>query len=251
MKISLIVPCFNEELNIQKGVLDKIGNFTKGNSEFSEVIIIDDGSTDHSKKFIKETYLPKFAKFKLFENPHRGKAASVISGIRKALADYVMFIDIDLATPIEEAEKLIKEAREGSIIVIGKRDSSRVGAPILRKIMAFGFIFIRDFFVNLGGIKDTQCGFKLFEKKTAFKILDKLQVFKTSRKVQGSSVSAGFDLEFLYLAKKLGYRIKEVPVIWRHVETKNVNFLRDSIETIRDIAEIRSLDRSGKYDIEN
>jgi len=247
MKISLIIPCFNEEINLQKGVLDKIGNFTKNDARFIEVIIVDDGSYDRSKKIIKDKYLFQFPKFKLIENAHQGKAFSIISGIKNSIGNYVMFSDIDLATPIEESDKLIKEVNRGYLIVIGSRNSQREGAPFLRKLMAFGFMIIREFVIGLKGIRDTQCGFKIFEKNAALKIINKLKVFHDKRRAKGSSVSAGFDLEFLFLANKLDYKIKEVPVIWRHVETKNVDFGRDSLEALKDIAKIKYYDLTKKY----
>lgn len=246
MKISLIIPCYNEEANIQKGVLDKIGNFTLKDDRFLEVIISDDGSIDKTKKIIKEKYLPLFPKFKLLENFHQGKGYAIISGIKKSQGDYVMFSDMDLATPIEEAEKLIKELKKYQII-IGSRKDSRQGAPLIRKIMAKGFIIIRNFLIGLKNIKDTQCGFKIFEKKAALKIINSLKVFHQKRKTKGSSVTAGFDLEFLFLASKYGFKIKEVPVLWRHVETKNVNFIKDTIETLKDILKIKYFDLTKKY----
>ena len=249
MKISLIIPCYNEVANIQKGVLDKIGNFTKDDLHFSEIIIVDDGSTDASKKIIKEKYLLLFSKFRLLENSHQGKAFTIITGIKNSKCDYVMFSDIDLATPIEEAGRLIKEAEKGNQIIIGSRNRVRQGAPILRKIMAFGAIFVRNFIIGLHGIKDTQCGFKLFEKKAALTIINKLLVFHQKRKTKGSSVSAGFDIEFLFLASKLKYKIKETPVDWRHVETKNVNFLKDSFEAMKDIFLIKYYDLTDRYEI--
>src|SRR3989338_5255506 len=247
MRISLIVPCYNEEVNIQKGVLDKIGNYTQSDDRFSEVIIVDDGSSDSSKTVIKNKYLKIFSKFRLIQNSHQGKAFAVLTGIKQALSEYVVFTDIDLATPIDEAEKLIAKIKDGGQIIIGSRNNSREGAPILRKIMAKGFIFIRNVIISLKGIKDTQCGFKLFETKAALKIINKLQVFHDKRIAKDSSVSAGFDIEFLFLGKKLGYKIIEVPVVWRHVETKNVNFIRDSLETLVDIFKIKLLDIQGKY----
>jgi len=246
MRISLIIPCYNEEANIQKGVLDKIGNFTINDKRFVEVIIVDDGSSDNSKNIIKNKYLKAYPKFKLTSNSHQGKAFAVLTGIKQAVGDWVMFSDIDLATPIEEANKLIKETKDYQI-VIGSRSSRREGAPFLRKVMAYGAIVIRNFIIGLKGVKDTQCGFKLFEKKAALKIANKLLVFHENRIAQGSSVSAGFDMEFLFLGSKLGYKIKEIPVIWRHVETKNVNFIKDTIETLKDIAKIKYYSIKGKY----
>lgn len=246
MKISLIIPCYNEEANIQKGVLDKIGNFTKNDTNFIEVMIVDDGSNDHSKKIIRDEYLDQFPKFKLIENNHQGKAFAIITGIESAKGDLVMFSDIDLATPIEESIKLINQIDKYDII-IGSRNSRREGAPILRKTMAVGFIFIRDIFLGLKGIKDTQCGFKIFKRDVALKIINRLKVFHNKRVAKGSSVTAGFDLEFLFLALKLGYKIKEIPVTWLHVETKNVNFAKDSIETLIDIFKIKYYDLLHKY----
>ena len=247
MQISLIIPCYNEEANIQKGVLDKIGNYTARDERFSEVLIVDDGSNDSSKTVIKNKYLKTYPKFRLIQNSHQGKAFAVLTGIKQAKGDYIIFTDIDLATPIDEVEKLINKIKEDGQIIIGSRNNSRTGAPLLRKIMAKGFIFIRNIIIGLKGIKDTQCGFKLFEKQSAIKIIDKLQVFHDKRNANDSSVSAGFDIEFLFLGQKLGYKIFEVPVIWRHVETKNVNFIRDTIETLRDIFKIKMLDIQGKY----
>ncbi|MDA1317493.1 MAG: glycosyltransferase, partial [bacterium] len=226
MKISLIIPCYNEEVNIQKGVLDMIGNFTKNDKRFLEVIIVDDGSTDESIGIVEDKYLSMFKKFRLVKNKHLGKAFAVIKGIQEAKGDYTMFSDIDLATPIEESEKLIIEATRGYDIVIGSRSGDRKGAPLTRKIMALGMIFIRHYIIGLRGVYDTQCGFKLFKTIKAQNIISNLQVFKDREETSGSSVSAGFDLEFLYLGHILKYSIKEVPVIWRHVETKNVTFIK-------------------------
>jgi dolichyl-phosphate beta-glucosyltransferase len=247
MEISLVIPCYNEEVNIQKGVLDKIGNYTASDKRFLEVLIVDDGSNDSSKTVIKNKYLKRYPKFRLIQNSHQGKAFAVLTGIKQAQCNYVVFSDIDLATPIDEIEKLIDKTLAGGQIVIGSRNNSRAGAPILRKIMAKGFIHIRNMIIGLKGIKDTQCGFKLFERQAALKIIEKLQVFHDKRIAKESSVSAGFDIEFLFLGQKLGYKIIEVPVDWRHVETKNVNFIRDTIETLKDILKIKMLDFQGKY----
>jgi len=247
MQISLIIPCYNEEVNIQKGVLDKIGNYTDRDERFFEVIIVDDGSNDSSKSVIKNKYLKTYPKFRLTQNSHQGKAFAVLTGIKQAKGDYVIFTDIDLATPIDEVEKLIAKTKEGGQIIIGSRNNSRGGAPLLRKIMAKGFIIIRNIIIGVKEVKDTQCGFKLFERKPALKIIEKLQVFHDKRIAKDSSVSAGFDIEFLFLGQKLGYKIIEVPVIWRHVETKNVNFIKDTIETLVDIFKIKLLDLKGKY----
>ena len=245
--ITLIIPCYNEVANIQKGVLDRVGNYVQNDDRFKEVIIVDDGSTDESKTIIKQKYLTMYSKFRLVENNHQGKAYAIITGIKKAKGKEVMFSDIDLATPIDEVDKLIEAYKKGNEVVIGSRNPVREGAPISRKILAYGLIFLRAFFLGLGKLKDTQCGFKLFQTKAAQHIIEKLQVFRDGKTVQGASVSAGFDLEFLFVARKLGYKIAEVPVIWRHVETKNVNFIKDSLETLHDMIIMRYYHIKGKY----
>ena len=248
MDITLIIPCYNEEANLQKGVLDKIGNYTKDHWSFGEVIIVDDGSPDGSVSIIEDKYKKKFPKFRLIKNEHHGKAFAIMTGIEKAGCDYVMFSDMDLATPIEESVKLINEIEKGYDVVIGSRNTTREGAPFSRKLLALGFIWTRNLLMGLRGIKDTQCGFKIFRTDAARHIIDNLRVFKEIHKIKAPSVTAGFDLEFLFLAKKYKYKIKEVPVIWRHVETKRVTFIRDSVETLRDIIKIKLSDLSHAYD---
>lgn len=248
MLISIIVPCFNETANIQKGVMDKIGNYTKDNPIFLEVIIADDGSTDESIAQIKRDYLPRFPKFKLLELTHGGKANTVIAGTHVAKGDYVFLTDADLATPIEDVSKLIDKYNETkSEIIIGSRGSVRKDAPLSRQILALGMIILRSVLVGLHDVKDTQCGFKLFKRDMAEDIFKKLRVFRRKQVNNQASVSAIFDLEFLYLAQKYGHQIQEVPVTWRHVETRRVSFVKDAIESLLDMARLKWYDILGRY----
>lgn len=245
--LTLIVPCYNEEVNIQKGVVDKIGNYTKEKSHIREVIIVDDGSTDSSAKIIKMRYLKKYPKLRLIENKHQGKAIAVITGIRNAKTEYVIFTDMDLATPLEEIKKMVAEFNKGNEIVIGSRSGMRKGAPLTRKLQSKGFKMIRNLLIGLSGIDDTQCGFKGFRTDAANKIIDKMVIFTENRKVRGASVSAAFDLEFLFIARKHGYAIHELSVEWHHAETKRVSLWKDSIETITDLLQMRLYEFQGKY----
>ncbi len=247
LTVSLVVPCYNEETNIQKGVLDKIGNYTQSLDYFSEVLIVDDGSTDQSKIIIKNKYLKLFPKFRLIENNHAGKAYAVISGIKKANGKYILFCDFDLATPIEEFEKLIGKVSNDIPIVIGSRNKDRKDAPFFRKIMSSGSVIVKSLIIGMNHINDTQCGFKLFKKDVALDILNSLRVFHNNRKIHGASVSAGFDLEFLFVAIKKKYRIIEVPVEWKYAETRRVDFLKDTYESLRDILSIKYYDLTQKY----
>lgn len=245
-KLSLVIPAYNEETNIKKKALDKVISYFTNKKFCWEIIIVDDGSVDQTKNLIKNNYLKKNKKIILLEQAHKGKAYAIIAGIKKTKGDWVAFSDFDLATPIEEMDKLLEFTNKYDI-VIGSRNSVRKGAPLVRKIMAKGFILIRDLFLNLGGIKDTQCGFKLFKKNIALKIIEGLRLFKTGKVTKGPAVSAGFDLEFLYFAKRMVYPIKEVPVFWHYAETRRVNFFKDSLETMVDILKIKFNELLGKY----
>ena len=162
--LSVIIPSYNEITNLHKGVLDKVERFL-GRTKFGyEVIIVDDGSTDGSVEFV-EKFIKDNPKFKLVKNSHTGKAGAVTAGMLKASGRYVLFADMDQATPIEELNKLLPFA-ENFDIVIGSRNSTRKGAPWTRALMGKGMIFLRTLIVGLRGINDTQCGFKLFQERS-------------------------------------------------------------------------------------
>lgn len=245
--VSLVIPCYNESINLNKNYLFDVFKYIQDRKEFIEVLIIDDDSTDDSRSIIKSKYLNKFTKLQLIENEHGGKAFGVMTGIQKAKGEFVMFSDMDFATPITEADKLFKSVHQGFDVVIGSRAQSRKGAPLTRKIQAKGFYILRSFIIGLSGISDTQCGFKIFNKKAAISVINNMKVFTLNRKISGPAVTAGFDLELLFLLKKFHYKIDEVSVLWHHAETKRVSFFKDSIEGVLDIFKIKFFDIVGKY----
>lgn len=233
--------------NLQKGVLDKVRRFLDNKKYAYEVIIVDDGSKDGSAEFLKE-FVRDNAQFRLIENPHTGKAGTVTRGVLEAQGEHVLFTDMDQATPIEEVDKLLPYFDKGYDIVIGSRSSRRKGAPWTRILMARGMILLRSLLVGLKHISDTQCGFKMFRKHIAKRLFEKVQALHNGfRTVSGSSVSAGFDVELLLLAQKMGQRIKEVPVHWLFVESRRVNPIRDSIDGLMDLLKIKLNDIQGKY----
>lgn len=232
--------------NLRKGVLDKIDHYLKKQKYSYEVIIVDDGSTDGSKEF-SENFVKENINFRLIKNQHLGKAGAVTFGMLAAKGEYRLFTDMDQATPIEELENLLPFIKEYDI-VIGSRNSNRKGAPWTRLVMAKGMMVLRTIIVGVNGVRDTQCGFKLFNKNAAEKIFTKIQNLHNGfRKISGSSVTAGFDVELLYLAQKMGYKIKEVPVSWLYVETRRVSPVKDSIDGLLDLARIKRNALKGKY----
>lgn len=243
--LSVILPCYNEEQNLRMGALEKVSHYMAKKSYSWEVIIVDDGSTDESKHLIKD-FMEDNKHFQLMENEHKGKAMTVIAGMLKAKGKFRLFTDLDQATPLSELEKLMIWTKKGYDIVIGSRNTHRPGAPFFRLLMARGFMFLRNVILNLG-ISDTQCGFKLFTDAAAEKIFKRVKVYGENQKTKGSTVTAGFDVEVLYIAKKLGFKIKEVPVEWHYQETRRVNPLRDSIRGLRDLLKIRIYSIQGFY----
>lgn len=245
--ITIIIPCFNEERNIRLGALEAVAHYLDKNEFEAGVLIVDDGSKDESRKLIDE-FIRDHPRFKLIKKNHQGKAATVIAGILAAKTDYILFTDLDQATPINQIEKVIPQLKKGYDIVIGSRNNQRKGAPIMRLAMARGFMMLRNAILDLK-LKDTQCGFKAFRKITAVDIIRRLKVCSLKRTVSGSTVTAGFDVEFLYIAKQLQYKIIEVPVEWHYQETRHINPVKDSIEGVMDLIKIRFTSYSGKYNI--
>ena len=244
--LSVVIPSYNEMNNLRKGVLDKVEHFLNKQKYEWEVIIVDDGSLDGSIEFTQE-FIKDNANFRLLKNSHLGKAGAVTSGMLSAKGEYALFMDMDQATPIEEIDKLLPLIGDYDI-VIGSRGSKRQGDPWTRLLMARGMMVLRSLIVGIKGISDTQCGFKLFKKNVSDELFSKLKNFHHGYKtISGSSVKAGFDVELLFLAQKLGYKIKEVPVEWLYVESRRVNPLRDSIEAVEDLLTIKINDFTGKY----
>ncbi|PIZ99845.1 MAG: hypothetical protein COX78_01355 [Candidatus Levybacteria bacterium CG_4_10_14_0_2_um_filter_35_8] len=244
--LSVIIPSYNEMANLRKGVLDKVDHFLKKQQYSFEVIIVDDGSTDGSLDFV-EKFVKDNEDFKLLKNQHLGKAGAVTAGMLAAKGENRLFTDMDQATPIEEINDLVPFLNNYDII-IGSRSSSREGAPWTRLVMARGMIILRSLIVGVKGIKDTQCGFKLFKANTTEKLFSRIQNLHSGfKKISGSSVTAGFDVELLLLAQKMGYRIKEVPVSWLYVESRRVSPIKDSIEGVLSLLTIKLNSLKGKY----
>lgn len=244
--LSVVIPSYNEEYNLRTGVLGSVNDYLSKQKYTWEVIVVDDGSVDETAK-IAEEFSKNHSGFRVLKEPHRGKGGTVITGMLSAKGEVVLFSDMDQATPIDQVEKIINKIKEGHDVVIGSR-KGREGAPIVRKVMAYGFSVLRYLFLQLP-YKDTQCGFKAFKNEASKEIFKRLKVFKDNGKMQGASVSAGFDLEILYVANKLGYKIIDVPVDWHHKEGTKVNPIKDSYEGFRDLLKVKINAISNKYQI--
>jgi glycosyltransferase involved in cell wall biosynthesis len=236
--LSVVIPAYNEETNIRLGAFDKVARYLSSQKYAWEVIVVDDGSSDRTASLTEE-FIEHNDYFSIVKNPHQGKAATVMTGMMKASGEIVLFSDLDQATPLKEVEKILPWFNNGFDVVIGSRKGKREGAPIIRRLMARGFMLLRTVVLGLKGISDTQCGFKAFRKEVAQNIFQHLSLYGKQKTVTGSMVTAGFDIEVLFLAKVLGYKIKEIPVEWHYVETRRVNPIKDSWEGFLDILRIR------------
>ncbi|NMB56439.1 glycosyltransferase family 2 protein [Candidatus Beckwithbacteria bacterium] len=244
--LSIIIPAFNEKENFKKGSLDKVARYLKKQKFSFEVLIIDDGSMDGCQEMIAE-FCKHNPGFTLIQNKHMGKAGTVTKGVFEAKGEYILFTDFDQATPLDEWVKLETYLQKGYDIVIGSREvagAKREAEPWYRHWMGRGFNFgVR--LLTVGDFADTQCGFKAFKAEVAKKVFKKLQVYKP--KEIKAAFTGAFDVEILFIAKRLGYKIAEVPIYWSHVETQRVSPLKDSFKMALDVVKIRFYDLLGRY----
>jgi len=247
MHLSVVIPCYNEEKNLKRGVLDEIEKYLKKQDFSSEVIISDDGSTDGSLKFL-DKYIKYHPRFKLLRNRHAGKPYALKAGLKSVKGEIILFTDMDQSAPITELRKLLPYFKENYKVVIGSRGLTRKNFPLYRQLASVIFRFLRQGLL-LREIVDTQCGFKAFEREVAREIFSKLTIFKEEKKVKGWRVTA-YDVEALFIAKKLSFRIKEVPVNWEDKDVargKQKNFIKESWEMFTEILRVRLNDLKEKY----
>lgn len=242
--LSVVIPAYNEEENIKRGAPDKVLNYLAKQKYSWEVVFVDDGSSDKTAELL-DKYMKGKSNIRVIKNPHQGKAATVTTGILAGRGEIILFTDMDQATPVNQVEKFLPWFKEGFEVVIGIR-SGRKGAPFIRKLMAYSFVVLRTVFLRLS-LKDTQAGFKAFTRKAAQEVFRNLIIFGEQGLIEQPAVKAGFDLEFLYVARKRGYKIKEVPVEWDYRGTRRVSAIRDGIDSIKDIIRIRWHVLKGDY----
>lgn len=244
MKISIVVPTYNEQKRIGKTV-ETIEDFFQRRGYDFEIIVSDDGSKDNTCELV-ENLQTKYQNLILLKNSHTGKGITVKTGMERATGEVVLFTDADLATPISEFAKFEKKFEKGADVVIGSRGVKREGAPVIRWIMAWGLNFLSRIILRLN-FADTQCGFKAFRKEALAKILPKLKIYSANRQIKGSRVSASFDLELLFVAKKFKFKIRQVQVLWEHKASKAVRPGIESLATLVDILKIRFYSLTGGY----
>src|SRR5688572_18040675 len=245
--LSVVVPAYNEEQRLPD-TLSQILAYLDRQAYRSEIVVADDGSTDRTAEVV-EQLSAQHAGIRLLRLDHRGKGFAVRAGALAARGEYVLLCDADLAVPIEEWERLRSSLEDGYDIAIGSREglgARRLGEPWYRHFMGRVFNLIVRIFA-VGGIQDTQCGFKALRLPVAADLFQRVRIYgEDAPRVQGAAVTA-YDVEVLFLARRRGYRIAEIPVPWRYGTETKVNPLRDSWRNLRDVLAVRWYALRGVY----
>ncbi len=242
MYLSIVIPAYNEASALRSGKLERVTEWMAKQPFSSELIVVDDGSPDETAG------LASGIADRVITIDHSGKASAIVNGIISAAGELVLFTDMDQATPITEAPKLIDGLEGSADVAIGSRGLAREGAPFARNLLSLGQVAFRNLLIGLK-ITDTQCGFKAMKRAAALEILDHLQLYHPGKMkaIQGPSVTSGFDVEFLFVAQRLGYRIAEIDVQWNYQETRRVRFMKDAVNGLMDLFNIWLADRRNKY----
>ena len=235
--LSIVIPAYNEDLRLPKS-LERIRAYLEAKGISSEVIVVDDGSRDGTVQFV-ESQMAEWPALRVVKNPgNRGKGYSVRHGMSEARGKIILFTDADLSAPIEEADKLLA-ALATHDVAIGSRAMDRsliaVHQPWTREFAGIMFNTIVRVVLGLN-IEDTQCGFKAFRR-------EKSQVIFEQQRIE----RFGFDPELLFLAKRNGLTIAEIPVRWANAEGTTVSMWDGIRAMFFEVAKVRWNAMMGKY----
>ena len=236
--LSIVIPAYNEARRLP-GTLPRVVEYAGRLDEPVEIIVVDDGSADATADVATAVARECDVVTVLRSDHNRGKGAAVRRGMLAARLDHVLFSDVDLSTPIEEAAKLRAVLASGADVAIGSRrvtgSDVQVHQPWLREVAGRTFSGLVSL-VLLPGIRDSQCGFKAFRRSAA------RELFRRQR-LNGF----GFDAEVLWLARRLGYRVAEIPIVWRDDQRSHVRLIRDSGGMLLDLGRVCLNGWAGRY----
>ncbi len=237
--LSIVIPAYNEGARIEHA-LSRVLSCVAERHWDAEVLVVDDGSSDDTADIVQRWMLTHPNLHLVRNDGNRGKGYSVRNGVLQSTGEIVMFTDADLSSPIEEAERLFEALDAGADVAIGSRwlDKQRqtIHQPLYRRFFGRCFNWVTRKIMGLP-YKDTQCGFKAF-KRDAAQVIFRLQTIERW----------GFDPELLFIARKLGYTIVEVPVTWGHDERSRISYLKDGMQMLKEMAQIRKNSLRGRYD---
>ena len=236
--ISIVIPAYNESARLRP-TLDDLLHFSRLQNWDIEILVVDDGSRDDTSEIVRQ-YGQSHPQILLVQNPgNRGKGFSVRNGMLHARGDICLFTDADLSSPIAEAQKLFAAIAAGADVAIGSRwlraDLQTQRQPLYRQFLGRIFNLALRLFLGLN-FADTQCGFKAFRRSAAQRIFPLQRIERW-----------GFDPEILFLARRLGFTVKEVPVVWSHSEGTRLHPFRDGLRMFADVLRIRANSLTGNY----
>ena len=234
VQLSVVVPVYNEEKSIRE-TLRRVEAFMSLKGISWEVIVVSDGSRDNTVQVVEEVQrtAPQLPLKFIRSDTNRGKGYTSRRGMLEATGRYVLLTDADLSAPIKEVDRLTAALEKGADVAIGSRATGGKDCDVRQSLKRHVSGRIFNFFVQLlvlPGIQDSQCGFKCFTREAAQKLF-------SAQKLDGFS----FDVEVLYLARKSGYKIAEVPVMWSQGPDSRVSLFRDSILMLKDLFKIKKL----------
>jgi dolichyl-phosphate beta-glucosyltransferase len=236
--LTVVIPAYNEATRIAEP-LRRVDGYLREHEPSSEILVVDDGSTDGTSDVVRGVAAELDTPVDIIpSSPNRGKGHAVKLGVLRARGQAILVTDADLSTPIEELDKLYPLLDHGAAVAIGSRKmlgaALEVRQPIVRETMGRVFTWLTQRL--LVRLSDITCGFKLFRRDAANEIFSRVMLDDWS-----------YDAEALYLAKRLGYDIREAPVRWRDCEGTKVNRGRDAIRAAIGLARIRLNDTRGRY----
>jgi glycosyltransferase involved in cell wall biosynthesis len=237
--ISIVIPAFNEGERLAPS-LERVLSFVRQREWETEIIVVDDGSHDHTADIARRFAQSSSGMVRLLQNPgNRGKGYSVRNGMLHATGEIILFSDADLSSPIEEASKLIQAIEAGADIAIGSRwarsELQTQRQSLARQLLGRIFNGLLRVLLRLD-FKDTQCGFKAFRRAAA-------QAIFPLQRIEGW----GFDAEILFLAQKMGFKVTEVPVLWGHDARTRINPLVDGARMVSEMMRIRWYSLASRY----
>jgi len=235
-RLSIVVPAYNEARRLP-ATLDRLVSFAESRPFVTEVLVVDNASTDSTKAVVTE-FVSRNPVIAYLHEATQGKGAAVRTGVMAASGEYIIFCDADLAVPIEEADNFLPPRLPDCDIAIGSREAKgarRYGEPFRRHLMGRVFnLIVRG--LLLPGLQDTQCGFKCFRRDVARDLFP-----------AGTVHGWSFDVEILHIARLRGYRIVEVPVQWYYGEESKIRPVRDTWRMLNELRKIRENGRRGLY----
>lgn len=234
--LSIVVPAYNEERRIRAS-LERLTAHLSARGTTFEIRVVDDGSADGTARVVDEC-AGEMPGVVLQREPHRGKGGAVKAGMLQARGGYRFLCDADLSMPVEELARFLPPALEAFDVAIATREGAgarRVGEPLRRHLTGrvFNLLVQR---LAVPGIEDTQCGFKMFTARAVETLFPHVTIDGWA-----------FDIEVLFLARRAGLRIVEVPIEWHYREDSRLNMSRDALAMLREVLQIRSRARRGGY----